>query len=134
MTVVGVDASFALARSVQALFSAVAIGELLCAAAVWRDSKPAITMALLFACTVGASPYLLSYDLVPLTFAALVLLASGQLDRTGRRVIQLVFWIPALQLALGTYHIPGPALIAPIFVAWLVMRLRDAPQRPLEST
>ena len=89
--------------------------------------------SLFFACTVCASPYLLSYDLVPMAFAAIVLLASGQLDRAGRRVVQLVFWIPALQLALGTYHVPGPALIAPIFVVWLLMRLRDTPQRPLES-
>lgn len=133
MNLRGLDASYTLAMSVQAVFSIFAIGALIWAAAFRRDANPAMAMALFFACTVCASPYLLSYDLVPLTFAAIALLASGRLDRAGRRVVQLVFWIPALQLALGTYHIPGPALIAPIFVAWLVMRLRDMPQRPPES-
>ena len=133
MNLRGLDASYVFAMSVQAVFSIFAIGALIWAAARRRDANPAVTMALFFACTVCASPYLLSYDLVPLTFAAILLLASGQLDRAGRRVVQLVFWIPALQLALGTYHVPGPALIAPIFVVWLVMRLRDTPQRPLES-
>ena len=133
MNLRGIDTSYAFAMSVQAAFSAFAVGALIWAAARRRDANPAMTMALFFACTVCASPYLLSYDLVPMAFAAIVLLASGQLDRAGRRVVQLVFWIPALQLALGTYHIPGPALIAPIFVAWLAMRLRDMPQRPLES-
>ena len=133
MNLRGVDASYALAMSVQGVFSIFAIGALVWAAAFRRNADSVMTMALFFACTVCASPYLLSYDLVPLTFAAIVVLASGQLDRVGRRVVQLVFWIPALQLALGTYHIPGPALMAPVFVAWLVMRLRDTPRGPLES-
>ena len=132
MNLRGLDASYVFAMSVQALFSVFAITALIWAS-FRRDANPAIMMALFFACTVCASPYLLSYDLVPLTFAAIALMASGQLDRAGRRVVQFVFWIPALQLALGTYHIPGPALIAPVFVGWLVMRLREAPQRPLES-
>jgi hypothetical protein len=114
--------------SVQAAFSAFAAGAVVWAAAFRRNADPSILMALFFACTVCASPYLLSYDLVPLTFAAIVLLATGQLDGVGRRLAQLVFWIPALQLALGTYHIAGPALIAPVFAGWLVMRLRAGPE------
>jgi hypothetical protein len=37
-----------------------------------------------------------------------------------------------LQLALGTDHLPGPALIAPAFAAYLLTRLRltPAPIRP----
>ncbi len=128
MNLRGVDASYGLAISVQAAFSIFAVGALIWAAAFRRGAHPVMTMALFFACTVCASPYLLSYDLVPLTFAAIVLLAGGQLDGTGRRVAQLVFWIPALQLALGTYHVPGPSLIAPVFVAYLVMRLRSLPE------
>ncbi len=38
--------------------------------------------------------------------------------------MQLVYWTPALQLALGTYHLPGPTLTAPVFVAYLLIRLR----------
>lgn len=133
MNLRGLDVSYIQAMSVQAMFSAFAIGALIWVAAFRRSANPAMTMALFFACTICASPYLLSYDLVPLTFAAIALLATGQMDRSGRRLAQLVFWIPALQLALGTYHVPGPALIAPAFVAWLVMRLRATAERSPES-
>jgi hypothetical protein len=34
---------------------------------------------------------------------------------------------PALRLALGTCHLPGPALIAPAFAAYLLTRLRVRP-------
>jgi hypothetical protein len=74
----------------------------------------------------AASPYLLAYDLLPPTFAAVALLAGGSCDAPGRRLVQLVYRTPALQLALGTWHLPGPALIAPALVAWLLIRLRAA--------
>jgi hypothetical protein len=48
---------------------------------------------------------------LPPTFAAVALLASTRLDASGRRLVQLTCWTPALQLALGTYRLPGPALI-----------------------
>ena len=54
------------------------------------------------ACTASASPYMGAYDLLPLTFVAVALLAEGKLDATGRRLAQLVFWMPALQLLFGT--------------------------------
>jgi hypothetical protein len=54
------------------------------------------------------------------------LLAGESCDAPGRRLVQLVYRIPALQLALGTWHLPGPALIAPALVAWLLIRLRAA--------
>ncbi|MBN8980140.1 MAG: DUF2029 domain-containing protein, partial [Rhizobiales bacterium] len=133
MNLRGLDMPYAVAMSVQAAFSIFAIGALVWVAAKRPQTNPMTTIALFFACTVCASPYLLSYDLVPLTFAAVVLLVSGQLDGAGRRIAQLVFWIPALQLAFGTYHIPGPALIAPVFVAYLVLRLRAAPKTAHES-
>ena len=40
-------------------------------------------LALYLACSVIASPYLLAYDLLPLTFAAVALLASTRLDASG---------------------------------------------------
>jgi hypothetical protein len=71
------------------------------------------------------------YDLLPLTFATVVLLATAKLDAPGRRLAQLVYWTPALQLALGTYQLAGPALIAPAFAAYLLARLKRSPaQRP----
>jgi hypothetical protein len=92
-----------------------------------KHADPAVMMALFLACSVAASPYLLAYDLLPLTYAAVALLACGRLDAPGRRLVQLVYWTAALQLALGTWHVPGPALIAPAFAAYLLMRLRAPP-------
>ena len=88
-----------------------------------RDSDPRRLQALFFACTASASPYMGAYDLLPLTFAAVALLAEEKLDATGRRLAQLVFWMPALQLLFGTYQIPGPAFIAPAFAAWLLAKM-----------
>jgi hypothetical protein len=95
----------------------------------WLDRKPIaagvlMMLALFLACSVSASPYLLAYGLLPLTFAAIALLACASLAAPGRRVVQLVCWTPVLQLALGTYYLPGPALIAPAFAVYLLMRLR----------
>ena len=64
-----------------------------------------------------------AYDLLPLTFAAVALLADGKLDATGRRLAQLVFWTPALQLLFGNLQIPGPGFIAPAFAAYLMLKL-----------
>jgi hypothetical protein len=95
----------------------------------WLDRKPIaagvlMMLALFPACSVSASPYLLAYDLLPLTFAAIALLACASLDAPGRRLVQLVYWSPILQFALGTHYLPGPALIAPAFAVYLLMRLR----------
>ncbi len=86
-----------------------------------------MTRALFLACSAIASPYLPAHDLRLQTFVAVALLARGGLDAPGRRLVQLVYWTPAPQLALGTHHLPGPALIAPVFVAYLLIRLRASP-------
>jgi hypothetical protein len=127
MNLRGLDLGYAAAMSVQAIFSAFALVAVMWAFRFRRDADPALLRALFLACSAIASPYLLAYDLLPLTFAVVALLAGGGLDAPGRRLVQLVYWTPALQLALGTYHLPGPALIAPVFVAYLLMRLRASP-------
>jgi len=66
-------------------------------------------------------------------FTALALLVSGKLDAPGRRLAQLVFWLPSLQLVFGAAHIPGPALIAPAFVAYLGWRLGLRPVKALAA-
>ncbi len=97
--------------------------------AVWaafrhrRDVDPRTLQALFFACTVSASPYMGAYDLLPLTFAAVVLIAEEKLDGRGRRLAQLVYWTPALQLLFGTVQLPGPGFIAPLFAAYLLQRM-----------
>ncbi|KRR04035.1 glycosyltransferase family 87 protein [Bradyrhizobium valentinum] len=89
--------------------------------------------ALFLACTASASPYLGSYDLLPLTFASVALLAEGKLDATGRRLAQLIFWVPALQLLLGHLQIPGPGFVASAFAAYLLLKL-FAPAVPSNAT
>lgn len=86
-------------------------------------SDPRLLQALFFACTACASPYMGAYDLLPLTFAAVALIAEEKLDARGRRLAQLVFWIPALQLLFGNLQIPGPGFIAPVFAAYLLRKL-----------
>lgn len=111
---------------------------LLAAAAVgWafhtrRDADPLVLLALFLACAVAATPYLMSYDTLPLACAALLLLARAPLDVLGRRLVQAIFWLPFIQLALGTWHIPGGGLIAPAFALYLVQHLARA-EKPLLS-
>ncbi len=88
-----------------------------------RDGDPRMLQALFFACTVSASPYMGAYDLLPLTFAAVALIAEKNLDAKGQRLAQLVYWTPALQLLFGTVQLPGPGFIAPLFAAYLLQRM-----------
>jgi len=127
MNLRGVDLSYTAAMSVQVLFSAVAIGAVIWAFRLRKCANPALLRALFLACAIVVSPYILTYDLLPLTFAAVLLLADTDLDGPGRRLVQLVFWTPTLQLVLGTLHVPGPALIAPVFIVYLLTRLRAEP-------
>jgi hypothetical protein len=133
MNLRGIDLPYSAAMAVQLCVSALAA-----AAAAWafrmrREADPLLLMALFLACSVCAVPYLLSYDTLGLSFAALLLLGAGSLDASGRRLVQLVYWLPLLQIGLGNLHIPGPALIAPAFAAYAVMRLRTSPVAALDT-
>lgn len=124
MNVRGVDASYATAMSVQLPFSIAALAAVLWAFRRRKNADPAVLRALFFAWAIAASPYMLAYDTLPLTIAVVAILADGLLDSAGRRFAQLVFWLPTLQLVFGAGHVPGPALIAPAFAAYLVWRLK----------
>jgi len=116
------------AMIVQAASSVAAVAAVAWAFWFKRDADVAVLCALLLACTQAASPYMSSYDLLPLTLMALVLLARGECDAAGRRLAQLVFWMPALQLLFGSIQMPGPGFIAPALAIYLVLRLRDNTQ------
>jgi hypothetical protein len=128
MNLRGLDLAYSAAMSVQTIVAALAVGAVIWAFGFRRDADPSLLLALFLACSASASPYLLAYDLLPLSFAAVALLAGAGLDPPGRRLVQLVYWTPALQLALGAWHLPGPALIAPAFGVWLLIRLRASPR------
>jgi hypothetical protein len=108
---------------IQLAFTLAAVAAVTAAFRWRRDANPRLLQALFFACTVSASPYMGAYDLLPLTFAAVALIAEERLDNTGRRLAQLVFWTPALQLLFGNLQLPGPGFIAPLFAAYLLQLL-----------
>ncbi len=124
MNLRGIGASYPVAMAVQLCFSLAAVIAVAWAFRTRRDADPAWLMALFFACSIAAVPYLLAYDALALCVATLMLLASGKLDAQGRVLARLVYWLPLLQIGLGNLHIPGPALIAPAFACYAVMRLR----------
>jgi Glycosyltransferase family 87 len=108
---------------IQFAFTIAAVAAVAAAFRWRRDADKRMLQALFFACTVSASPYMGDYDLLPLTFAAVALIAEEKLDGTGRRLAQLVFWTPALQLLFGNLQLPGPGFIAPLFAAYLLREL-----------
>ena len=125
MNVRGADASYAIAMAVQACFSAFAIGAVFYAFRFRGNADPRLLSALFFACMICFVPYLLSYDTLALTCLAVMLLASGTLDPIGQTLAKLCYWLPAIQLALGQFHIPGPALIPAGFALYALLRLND---------
>lgn len=127
MNVHAAGAGYAFAMAVQVAFSLFAVGAVFWAYHFRRDADPQMLMTLFLACSVFGAPYLLSYDVLPLTFAALILLASGRLDPIGCRLAMLVYWLPIIQMGFGYFHIPGPALIAPAIAIYLLLRLRALP-------
>lgn len=126
MNVRGAGASYAIAMAVQLCFSAFAVAAVTWAFRYCKNADPQMLLALFLACSITASPYLLAYDVLGLTFAALILLNSDKLDQSGRWLAQLVYWLPVLQLSFGALHIPGPALVPPIFAGYLLYRLGAA--------
>jgi hypothetical protein len=118
---------------IQLAFAVAAVAAVAAAFRYRKGGDARQLQALFLAGTASASPYLGSYDLLPLTFASVALLAEGKLDATGRRLAQLLFWAPALQLVLGTLQIPGPGFVAPAFAAYLLLKL-FAPAVPSNAT
>jgi hypothetical protein len=127
MNLRGIGVPYAVAMTLQ-------IGvALAAAAAVWwgfrmrRDADPRLLAALFLAASVAATPYLLSYDTLALAVMTVMLLAAGLLDGPGRLLVRFVYWLPLLQVGLGSAHIPGPGLIAPAMTFYLVRRLQTSP-------
>ncbi len=127
MNLRGVDLPYGVAMTIQLGFSGLAMAAVFWAFRARRDADPLWLMALFLACSVTVVPYMLSYDTLALTFAALLLLGAGSLDANGRRFAQLIYWLPLIQMVCGNWHVPGPALIAPAFALYALMRLRGSP-------
>ena len=70
-------------EAIQLVFAVATVAAVVAAFRYRSHSDPRLLQALFFACTVCASPYMGAYDLLPLTFAAVALLADGQTRRQG---------------------------------------------------
>ena len=75
----------------------------------------------------------MSYDALPATCLAVMLLGAGTLDGRGQVLAKLVYWLPLIQMALGSGHIPGPALIPPAFALYVLMRLKADRGMPTDA-
>jgi hypothetical protein len=126
MNLRGVGLSYIAAMAGQICFTLPAIGTVVWAFRCRVGADPRWLFALFASCSIAAVPYLLSYDTLPLTFAMLALLAVGQLDTKGCWLARLIYWLPLIQIGLGTIHIPGPALIAPAFALYAAIQLKSA--------
>lgn len=130
MNVRGTGASYGVAMAVQVCFSALAVGAVFFAYRFRKDADPLLLTALFFACSISVVPYLLAYDTLTMTCLAVMLLAAGKLDAAGQTLAKLIYWLPLIQIALGQFHIPGPALIPPAFAFYACMRLKDLRHTP----
>jgi hypothetical protein len=134
MNLRGIGASYMLAMAVQACVALAAVAAVFWAFRYRREADPLWLAALFLSCSIAAVPYLLSYDTLALCFVTLLLLGAGKLDGHGRLLARFVYWLPLLQIGLGNLHVPGPALIAPAFAVYAVIRLRaHAAPRTTES-
>ncbi|MGH6675199.1 MAG: hypothetical protein ACRECE_03100 [Xanthobacteraceae bacterium] len=85
-------------------------------------------MALFLACSVFATPYLLSHDLVAASAAMAMLAATPSPGRSQDLAVKAMYLLPMLQMAAGIWHIPGVALIPVWFAFWVLRRLRSNPE------
>jgi hypothetical protein len=126
MNLRGVGLGYAPAMAMQLGFAIAAVAGVAWAFRYHRDADPRLLFALFVACSITAVPYLLVYDTLALSFAALALLAGNALDTRGAWLARLVYWLPLLQIGLGTLRIPGPALVAPFFALYIAQRLASS--------
>jgi Glycosyltransferase family 87 len=127
MNLRGIGLSYGPAMAVQVGFAVAAVATVAWAFRFRTDADPRLLFALFAACSIAAVPYLLVYDTLALGFAALALLAGNALDNRGAWIARLVYWLPLLQIGLGNLHLPGPALVAPLFALYILQRLKSAP-------
>lgn len=122
----GIGASYGLATIIQACAAIFAVGAVAIASRRYKDADPKYHAGLFLACSICAVPYFMSYDTLALTCLAVLLLATKKLDTRSCVLAKLVYWLPLLQMILGTWHIPGPALLPAAFAADMLWRMTHA--------
>lgn len=74
--------------------------------------------AIFFACAAFGTPYMMSYDTLPLVVGMLLLMPTGP---AGRILTVLAWGLQPLQFGFGLFHLPGPALV-PIAIALYLVK------------
>ena len=74
--------------------------------------------AIFLACATFGTPYMMSYDTLPLVAGMLLLMPA---DPLGRLLTLMAWGLQLLQFAFGVMHLPGPALI-PIAIALYLVK------------
>jgi len=96
-----------------------AVATILAVVLVWKTfwrRPPADDLranAIFLACAAFGTPYMMTYDTLPLVVAMVLLMPSGN---AGRLLTLLAWGLQLLQFAFGLFHLPGPALV-PIVIA-----------------
>jgi hypothetical protein len=110
-----------IAYGVQALFGAAAVGAVLWT--FWRRRDPLLSYALLLAAGLIATPYLMSYDLVLTVWAMIAVCGTSAPSSRVRPLLLVVLFLPFIAFAAAAAHIPGSALVLPVYAAWLLREL-----------
>lgn len=109
----------AAASLVQAAASALAV------ILVWRTfarqprAEDLRANAIFLACASFGTPYMMSYDTLPLVAGMLLLMPA---DPVGRLLALMAWGLQLLQFAFGLFHLPGPALVPVAIALYLVNR------------
>jgi len=120
-------ASYGLAMAIQSAGCVLAIAIVFLAYRFHAKADPLVLSALFLACSIFGSPYFQSYDVLTMTFMAVMLLTGAKADARGQLLARLLYWLPILQMAFGHFHLPGPGFIAPAFALFVLRELRAAP-------
>ena len=110
------------AYAVQGVFASLAV-----AAVVWtyrRPRDPLLSFGIVLTATLAATPYLMSYDLVAVSWLVLALATAGKLGESDRRLLLVVQFLPFLAIAGGLFGVPASALVLPALAGLLLWRLR----------
>ena len=107
----------------------------LCAAALtfWaflcrRHAEPTLLMAHFCVCSVVASPYLLSHDLMPLTILLVVMGFNNKLAKVEIWLTVLIYFMPVVNLYnVNFLQLPSIAVVLPVLMLVLSLKLYRLP-------
>lgn len=91
-----------------------------------------VRCALFLACSIFATPYLLSHDLVTVSAVMVGLAAAPVAGQPPGLAIKAMYFLPILTFVAAIWHIPGVALI-PVWFALSALKCLRPDQRILRS-